>query len=86
MIPNAKILRINKQGEMIIGLKLYSKLQYIVLNIPYEQFIKKYNTDIKSAKSPKSEGDYTRLFIDDPEQLESFIDYFRNVNRHWSAS
>lgn len=82
MIPNTKILRISKHGELIIGLKLYSKLQYVILNIPYEQFIKKYNTDIKCTKSPKSEGDYTRLFIDDPEQLESFIDYFRNVNKY----
>lgn len=81
MTTNSRMICINNGNIFIIGLKLYGKLQYIVLNIPYEQFLKKYNINIECAKSPKSEGDYTRLFVNDPEQLESITDYFRNRNK-----
>ena len=71
------MLFIDYKGSFIIGLKLFGKLQYVLLNFLFVKFKRKYYyIDIKSSESSKSEGDYTRLFVDNPQQLYDIKMYF----------
>lgn len=72
--------------KFLAGIKISGKLNYIVLNLPYEEFKKTYPTEIKAAASPKSEGDYTRVFTAAPAQLSEFSNYFRSKRiKKWTT-
>lgn len=84
---NSKILSVNYDSQSFIGIKMYGKLQYIILYTPFSEFKNIYNTEIKCTESSKTEGDYTRVFITAPEQLSEFEDYFTaRKKKKWSTT
>ena len=77
LYKNSKLLSIIKDKNPIISFKLYSKLQYTLLIVPFDQFESECKTDIKHIASPKSEGNYTRVFTENPQQLWEFQKYIK---------
>lgn len=63
---------VEKNSETVVGFKLDGKLQYVLLQIPFDQFEANYPTEIKHTPSIKAEGNCTRLFITNTEQLWEF--------------
>ncbi len=64
-----------KDLSVSIKFKLCGRLQYILLNIPTETFETMCTTKLKYTESSASEGNTTRLFIQNPEQLYKFTKY-----------
>ena len=77
LYKNSKLLSIIKDKNPIISFKLYSKLQYTLLIVPFDQFESECKTDIKHTASPKSEGNYTRVFTENSQQLWEFQKYIK---------
>lgn len=75
MSRNSQYLTIESKYWIIARLKLYAKLQYILLNIPFSEFDAKSNTNIKYTPALQSERDFTRVFPETPEQLWQLKDY-----------
>lgn len=65
-----------ESGKVFVQLKLYGKLQYILLDVPLETFDAECKTKIKHTTGSANEGNKTRLFIDNPDQLYKFSKYF----------
>ena len=75
MSRNRQYLTIGSKYQIIARLKLYSKLQYVLLNIPYSEFIRNCSTSIKHTPAQQSESEFTRIFPETPEQLWQFKEY-----------
>lgn len=79
LYKNSKLLSIKKNNsdttDTVVSFKLYGKLQYTLLNIPFEKFESECKTDIKHTASSKSEGNYTRVLTENPQQLWEFEKY-----------
>lgn len=77
LYKNSKLLSIIKDKNPIISFKLYSKLQYTLLKVPFEKFESECTTNIKHTACTKSEGEGTRVFTENPEQLWEFQKYIK---------
>lgn len=71
-----------EKSDFYIKLKLYGKLQYVLLEIPIEKFEIECKTNIKHTAGSSNEFGMTRLFTEDPEQLWGFEKYL--VKKQWS--
>lgn len=78
---------IEKNNETVVGFKMDGKLQYVLLQIPFEQFEANYPTEIKHTPSIKSEGNCTRLFVTNTEQLWQFESVIiKKRQRNWTTA
>ena len=78
---------VEKNSETVVGFKLDGKLQYVLLQIPFEQFEANYPTEIKHTPSIKSEGNCTRLFVTNTEQLWQFESVIiKKRQRNWTTA
>ena len=77
LYKNSKLLSIVRDKEPIISFKLYGKLQYVLLKVSFVKFENECKTDIKHTASTKSEGNYTRVFTENPQQLWEFQKYIK---------
>lgn len=68
---------VDKDYNTIVSFKLYGKLQYVLLNVPFDKFENECQTEIKHTASTKSEGNYTRVFTENPQQLWEFQKYIK---------
>ena len=72
MYFKSSLLVISNNTQQIIAVKLNGKLQYVLFEIPFAKFESEYQTIHKSTPSIKSEGDRTRVFLENPQQLWEF--------------
>lgn len=78
---------VEKNNETVVGFKLDGRLQYVLLQIPFEQFEANYSTKIKHTPSIKSEGNCTRLFVTNTEQLWQFESVIiKKRQRNWTTA
>ena len=78
LYKNSSLLSIIKNSsDTVVSFKLYGKLQYVLLMVPFEKFENKCQTDIKHTVSSKNEGHYTRIFTENPQQLWEFQKYIQ---------
>ncbi len=86
MRTSGTLLVIEKNNEQLVSIKLNGKLQYVLLQIPFEKFEEKYPTEIKHTPSSKSEGNYTRLFTTSSEQLWQFESaIIKKSQKNWTT-
>ena len=67
-----KFLTIERKNEKVVGLKLFGKLQYILLEIPLTKFQAEYKTELLFTKGSQNEKDCTRVFTKNPSDLWNF--------------
>lgn len=80
MYKNSSYLSIEANGIFIARLKLFSKLQYVLLNVPYQDFCNNNNTSIKYSQAGKGQEKYTRVFPETPEQLWELQGYIPTIS------
>ena len=78
LYKNSTLLSIIKNKyDTVVSFKLYGKLQYALLLVPFDKFENECQTEIKHTASTKSEGNYTRVFTENPNQLWEFQKYIK---------
>lgn len=83
---NSKFLSVIQNSRTIIEFKLYGRLQYALLQIPFSDFESECNTEIKYTPSVKSEGDRTRIFTENAQQLWEFEKYIVKKRHQWTVT
>lgn len=82
-----KLLTIERKGEKVVGLKLFGKLQYVLLEIPFTKFQSEYKTELLFTEGNQSERDCTRVFTENPSDLWNFEKCIvKKKQRNWSTS
>ena len=59
-----------------IRIKMYGKLQYVLLEVPLKKFESECNTDVKHTEGSTNERGMTRVFTENPQQLWDFEKFF----------
>lgn len=78
LYKNSTLLSIIKNKyDTVVSFKLYGKLQYALLLVPFDKFENECQTEIKHTASTKSEGNYTRVFTENSQQLWEFQKYIK---------
>lgn len=77
----------NREGRnnFDIRIKMYGKLQYVLLEVPISEFQEECKTEIKYTEGNTSERGMTRIFTENPGQLWEFEDFFVNKKRYWNT-
>ncbi len=75
MYKNSSYVSIEANNIFVARLKLFSKLQYVLLNVPYQVFCNNSNTSMKFSQAGKGQEKYTRVFPETPEQLWELKDF-----------
>lgn len=75
-----------KVSRPLIRFKLNGKLQYFLIDVPYNKFKDEHHTEIECTAGSSSEVGMTRVFSTAPDQMKEFKEYiFTSKNRVWST-
>ena len=61
------------QSELC-AIKVGGRLQYLLINVPLDEFKESYQTNLLTTFASQAEGDKTRVMIQSPEDLQEFRD------------
>lgn len=83
---SGKYLIVMRNQIPLIKFKLNGKLNYFLIDIPYNKFISECHTEIECASGSSNEIGMTRVLSTSPEQMNEFKEYiFTSKTRVWST-